>query len=146
MTIKTVILDIDGTLVDTNFHHTLAWFRAFRHHSLTLPLWRIHRHIGMGGDHFVEALAGAAAEKELGDDIRSTEESCYMDLIDEVQPMDGRVSSFSSSRPAATRSFWLVPPRPTSSITISTSSMCERSSTLGRARRMSRRPSPSPTS
>ncbi len=89
MTIKTVILDIDGTLVDTNFHHALAWFRAFRHHSLTLPLWRIHRHIGMGGDHFVEALAGAAAEKELGDDIRSTEESCYMDLIDEVQPMDG---------------------------------------------------------
>jgi HAD superfamily hydrolase (TIGR01509 family) len=89
MTIKTVILDIDGTLVDTNFHHALAWFRAFRHHGLTLPLWRIHRHIGMGGDHFVEALAGAAAEKELGDDIRSTEESCYMDLIDEVQPMDG---------------------------------------------------------
>jgi phosphoglycolate phosphatase-like HAD superfamily hydrolase len=86
---KTVILDIDGTLVDTNFHHALAWFRAFRRHGLTLPLWRIHRHIGMGGDHFVEALVGAAAEKELGDDIRSTEESCYMELINEVQPMDG---------------------------------------------------------
>ena len=86
---KTVILDIDGTLVDTNFHHALAWFRAFRHHGLTLPLWRIHRHIGMGGDQFVEALAGATVEEELGDDIRSTEESRYMDLIDEVQPMEG---------------------------------------------------------
>ena len=86
---KTVILDIDGTLVDTNFHHALAWFRAFRHHGHILPLWRIHRHIGMGGDQFVEALAGAAVEEELGDDIRETEESCYMDLIDEVQPMEG---------------------------------------------------------
>jgi len=86
---KTVILDIDGTLVDTNFHHALAWFRAFRDHDLTLPLWRIHRHIGMGGDQFVEALAGADVERRLGDDIRSTEADRYMDLIGEVQPMAG---------------------------------------------------------
>jgi hypothetical protein len=37
-------LDIDGTLVDTNYHHAIAWFRAFRRHDATLPLWRIHRH------------------------------------------------------------------------------------------------------
>jgi len=43
------ILDIDGTLVDTNYHHTLAWFHAFKTHGQVLPLWRIHRHIGMGG-------------------------------------------------------------------------------------------------
>jgi HAD superfamily hydrolase (TIGR01549 family) len=86
---KTVILDIDGTLVDTNFHHAVAWFRAFRDHDLTLPLWRIHRHIGMGGDQLVEALAGADVEKRLGDDIRSAEADRYKDLIDEVQPMAG---------------------------------------------------------
>lgn len=89
MSNKTVILDIDGTLVDTNFHHAVAWFRAFRHHDLTLPLWRIHRHIGMGGDQLVEALAGPDVERRLGDDIRSTEAERYMDLIDEVQPMAG---------------------------------------------------------
>jgi beta-phosphoglucomutase-like phosphatase (HAD superfamily) len=52
------ILDIDGTLVDTNYHHAVAWFRAFRHFDVTLPLYRIHRHIGMGGDQLVGALAG----------------------------------------------------------------------------------------
>ena len=52
------ILDIDGTLVDTNYQHALAWFRAFREHGELLPIWRIHRHIGMGGDHLVKALCG----------------------------------------------------------------------------------------
>ena len=47
------ILDIDGTLVDTNYHHAIAWFRAFRQHGIVLPIWRIHRHIGMGGDQLV---------------------------------------------------------------------------------------------
>jgi HAD superfamily hydrolase (TIGR01549 family) len=89
MTHKTAILDIDGTLVDTNYHHALAWFRAFRDNGLTLPLWRVHRHIGMGGDHLVESLAGEEVEQRLGDDIRSSEESRYMDLIEEVQPMGG---------------------------------------------------------
>jgi beta-phosphoglucomutase-like phosphatase (HAD superfamily) len=53
-----VILDIDGTLVDTNYEHTIAWYQAFRQHHVLLPLWRIHRHIGMGGDQLVGALAG----------------------------------------------------------------------------------------
>jgi beta-phosphoglucomutase-like phosphatase (HAD superfamily) len=50
------LLDVDGTLVDTNYHHALAWWRAFRAHGITLPLWRIHRHVGMGGDQLVPAL------------------------------------------------------------------------------------------
>jgi beta-phosphoglucomutase-like phosphatase (HAD superfamily) len=50
------ILDIDGTLVDTNYQHTIAWYRAFRQSGVTLPLWRIHRHIGMGGEQLVAAL------------------------------------------------------------------------------------------
>ena len=51
------ILDIDGTLVDTNYHHTIAWSRAFAQFGIVLPLWRIHRHIGMGGDHVVPESA-----------------------------------------------------------------------------------------
>jgi phosphoglycolate phosphatase-like HAD superfamily hydrolase len=43
----------------------------------------------MGGDHLVEPLAGEDVEQRLGDDIRSSEESRYMDLIEEVQPMEG---------------------------------------------------------
>jgi HAD superfamily hydrolase (TIGR01549 family) len=83
------ILDIDGTLVDTNYHHALAWFRAFRQHGELLPIWRIHRHIGMGGDHLVEALCGDEIEEEKGEDIRTAEKALYMALIDEVEPLEG---------------------------------------------------------
>jgi HAD superfamily hydrolase (TIGR01549 family) len=83
------ILDIDGTLVDTNYHHTVAWYRAFRQHDVILPLWRIHRHIGMGGDQLVAALAGDEVEEEKGDDIRSAEKALYLALIEEVEPMEG---------------------------------------------------------
>jgi HAD superfamily hydrolase (TIGR01509 family) len=83
------ILDIDGTLVDTNYHHTLAWFRAFRRHDITLAMWRIHTHIGMGGDQVVTALCGEETEREDGDEIRETEKEEYAQLIGEVQTMKG---------------------------------------------------------
>ena len=82
------ILDIDGTLVDTNYHHTLSWARAFARHDIVLPLWRIHRHIGMGGDQLVVAVCGEEVETRSGDAIRDAEGEEYMQLIDEVAPMD----------------------------------------------------------
>src|SRR5436190_12994074 len=82
------ILDIDGTLVDTNYQHAVAWFRAFRQHGIVLPVWRIHRHIGMGGDQLVGALTDDRTEDEKGDEIRTAEKALYMELIDEVEPMD----------------------------------------------------------
>jgi HAD superfamily hydrolase (TIGR01509 family) len=83
------ILDIDGTLVDTNYHHAIAWFRAFADHDLVLPIWRIHRHIGMGGDQMVASLCGDEVEQRLGDDLRDAEKAAYGELIGEVRTMDG---------------------------------------------------------
>ena len=83
------ILDVDGTLVDTNYHHALAWYRAFRQHEVTLPIWRIHRAIGMGGDQLVAHLAGDDVEEEKGDDIRDAEKPLYLQMIEEVEPFDG---------------------------------------------------------
>src|SRR3954463_7074457 len=83
------ILDIDGTLVDTNFHHALAWFRAFHQHDIVLPIWRIHRHIGMGGDQLVAALCDDRTEEEKGDDIRDAEKVLYSELIGEVETLKG---------------------------------------------------------
>jgi HAD superfamily hydrolase (TIGR01509 family) len=83
------ILDVDGTLVDTNYHHTLAWYRAFRQSEVVLPIWRIHRHIGMGGDQLVKALGGDELEKEKGDDIRAAESVLYGELMSEVEPLEG---------------------------------------------------------
>jgi HAD superfamily hydrolase (TIGR01509 family) len=81
------ILDIDGTLVDTNYQHALAWYRAFRKHGLVLPIWRIHRHIGMGGDQLLPALSDEDFEREHGDDVREDEKGLYVEMIGEVEPM-----------------------------------------------------------
>ena len=79
------LLDVDGTLVDTNYHHAIAWYRAFREHGLPMPVWQIHRHIGMGGDQLVAAVAGKRVEDRQGDSIRAAETALYADLIGEVQ-------------------------------------------------------------
>ncbi|HYH32346.1 MAG TPA: HAD family hydrolase [Pseudonocardia sp.] len=85
----TAIFDVDGTLVDTNYHHALAWFRAFRRHDLTLPVWRLHRAIGMGGDQLVAAVAGDAVEQRLGDALRAGWAEEFDPLLEEVRPFDG---------------------------------------------------------
>jgi HAD superfamily hydrolase (TIGR01509 family) len=83
------ILDIDGTLVDTNYHHAVAWYRAFHQHEIVLPIWRIHTHMGMGGDQLVGSLCGQRTEEEKGDDIRAAEKVLYAELIGEVEPLKG---------------------------------------------------------
>ena len=83
------ILDVDGTLVDTNYQHALAWYRAFRQNGVLLPVWRIHRQIGMGGDQLVGALCGEETERDKGERIRSAEKELYLEMIDEVEPLHG---------------------------------------------------------
>jgi HAD superfamily hydrolase (TIGR01509 family) len=87
--VPAAILDVDGTLVDTNYHHALAWFRAFAAESIVLPMWRLHRHVGMGGDKFVAAVAGDEVEERLGDRLREAWEERFDELIDETEPLDG---------------------------------------------------------
>jgi HAD superfamily hydrolase (TIGR01509 family) len=87
--VAAAILDVDGTLVDSNYQHVIAWYRAFRDHDVTPPMWRIHRHIGMGGDQLVAAVAGQAVERESGDSIREAEKRLYGELIDEVSAFEG---------------------------------------------------------
>jgi HAD superfamily hydrolase (TIGR01549 family) len=87
--IDTVILDIDGTLVDSNYHHTVAWSRAFRAAGRTVPGWRIHRALGMGGDRLVAAVAGQAVEDEAGDTIRDAWEKEYDAMLDEPRAFAG---------------------------------------------------------
>ena len=89
MSASAAILDIDGTLIDTNYQHALAWGRAFREHGVTLPFWRLHRHIGMGGDQLIAAVAGEDVEERLGDRIRESEGRLYAEMIGEVVPLPG---------------------------------------------------------
>ncbi|HZB23047.1 MAG TPA: HAD family hydrolase [Gaiellaceae bacterium] len=83
------VLDLDGTLVDTNYHHAVAWHRAFGRHGIVLPVWRLHRHVGMGGDKFVAAVAGEDVERRLGDRVRAEWEALFDEMIGEVEPLAG---------------------------------------------------------
>jgi HAD superfamily hydrolase (TIGR01549 family) len=85
--VPAALLDVDGTLIDSSYHHAIAWYRAFRNHGIVLPLWRIHRHIGMGGDQLVPALV-PGIEKDVHEAIEETRGERYADLLDEVQALD----------------------------------------------------------
>ncbi len=85
----TIVLDVDGTLVDTNYQHAIAWHRAFRGHGHRVAIWEIHRHIGMGGDQLVGALVGEEGERADGEALREAHSAAYAELIDEVEAMEG---------------------------------------------------------
>ena len=84
-----VLLDLDGTLVDANYQHALAWFRALRAHGIVVPVWRLHRHIGMGGDQLVTAVAGEDVERRCGDDLREAQHREFLNMRDECEPLEG---------------------------------------------------------
>ena len=81
---RAALLDVDGTLIDANYQHALAWYRAFKRHGIVVPLWRIHRHVGMGGDQLIPALVGDGVDEDAISDARKEE---YRKLIDEDSPL-----------------------------------------------------------
>jgi HAD superfamily hydrolase (TIGR01549 family) len=85
----TVLLDVDGTLVDSNYQHAIAWHRAFREHGYRAAIWELHRHVGMGGDQFIKALLGEEAEDADGDELRDAHSEAYSKLIGEVDAIEG---------------------------------------------------------
>ncbi|MEV6412549.1 HAD family hydrolase [Kribbella sp. NPDC051718] len=83
------VLDIDGTLVDSNYHHALAWYRALRSVGETYPVWRLHRLIGMGGDQVVTAIGGEDLERRVGDRVREEQGKEVDALLDEMALLPG---------------------------------------------------------
>ncbi len=80
----TVLLDVDGTLVDSSYLHTLAWWYACREHGIAVKMVTLHRLIGMGGDQLVPALIGR--EMPELDDAHSR---YYRDYIEQVPVLPG---------------------------------------------------------
>ncbi|ONI87003.1 HAD family hydrolase [Actinosynnema sp. ALI-1.44] len=83
------VLDIDGTLIDSNYHHALAWYRALRQVGEVWPVWRLHRLIGMGGDQLLTALGGEDLERRVGDEARERQGKEADALLDEMAPLPG---------------------------------------------------------
>lgn len=84
-----LLLDMDGTLIDSTYHHAIAWERAFDEVGRHAPLWRVHRAIGMGGDQLVASIFGQGVEDALGDRLRERWQVHYERMLPEVQPLPG---------------------------------------------------------
>ncbi len=67
--LRGVILDVDGTLVDSNDAHAHAWVEAFAEYGVTVEFEKVRRLIGMGGDKLMPAVSGIEEESELGKKI-----------------------------------------------------------------------------
>lgn len=91
----TIIFDVDGTLVDSNYQNALAWYRALRRYDITVPVWQIHRAIGMGGDQLISHVAGEQAEHQHGDALRAAWRK-------EFDPMLPEIAAFADAVPLLT--------------------------------------------
>lgn len=87
--VDTVVMDVDGTLVDSNYQHALAWYRAFRRYGVTEPVWQIHRAVGMGGDQLVAHVADDEVERQHGDALRDAWTEEFDPMLPEVAPLPG---------------------------------------------------------
>ncbi len=83
------MLDVDGTLVDSNYLHVVAWQGAFAHHGHRVASWEIHRAVGMGSDKLVPALLGDAAAEEIGAAVSAEHDTRFRRVIADVEPLPG---------------------------------------------------------
>jgi HAD superfamily hydrolase (TIGR01509 family) len=87
---KGVILDVDGTLVDSNDHHAESWVDAFRAHGYDVGIGRVRPLIGMGGDRLLFALASVDADSVEGRAIEATRRTIFLrDYLPRVRPFPG---------------------------------------------------------
>lgn len=79
-----VLLDVDGTLVDSVWLHTVAWVAAFREAGHDVPAHRVHPLIGMGADRLMAALIDAA-----DDAIADRHAEIHLSRRDDIRPLPG---------------------------------------------------------
>jgi HAD superfamily hydrolase (TIGR01549 family) len=91
--IQAVLLDVDGTLVDNNPLHVLAWRRAFQRIGLQIAANDILHLVGMGGDQLVTALLGDDFDWATAERARAyhAEEYVGKKLIDHSEPCPGAI-------------------------------------------------------
>ncbi|MBT8162624.1 MULTISPECIES: HAD family hydrolase [Arthrobacter] len=83
-----VLFDVDGTLVDSTYFHTIAWWQAFRQHELEVPMALIHRHIGMGGDKLLERLLPVKCYEGVRDAVKSAHGAIFSTFWPAIRPFE----------------------------------------------------------
>ncbi|MFF6772383.1 HAD family hydrolase [Streptomyces sp. NPDC012637] len=83
------LFDVDGTLMDTNYLHTLAWWQALRRHGHDVPMARIHRAIGMGADRLLDEVLGSRRRREEDRAVADAHGALYAAWYDNLRPFEG---------------------------------------------------------
>ena len=86
---KAVLFDVDGTLVDTNYLHTVAWWEAFAWAGHNVPMAPIHRAIGMGSDRLLDALLPTGRDPDADEAIRTAHAALYSVYWPRLRPLPG---------------------------------------------------------
>ncbi|MGB7818602.1 MAG: HAD family hydrolase [Ornithinibacter sp.] len=84
-----VVLDLDGTLVDTTYVHTLCWWQAFRQYGRTPTMAAVHRAIGMGADRLVGHVLGPERDPGADTDVTVAHDALFAQWHDRVTPLRG---------------------------------------------------------
>jgi HAD superfamily hydrolase (TIGR01509 family) len=87
-----LLFDLDGTLIDSVYHHVLAWREALEEAGIELAVWRIHRRIGMSGGLFINALlreTGRDVSTEQAEQIQQSHAAAFDRRSSQVRPLPG---------------------------------------------------------
>ncbi|MGD9483873.1 HAD family hydrolase [Streptomyces sp. TRM70308] len=86
---RAALFDVDGTLVDTNYLHTVAWWEAFRQAGHPVPMADVHRTVGMGADRLPAHLLGDALDARVGDRVRQAHTALYARYFPKLTALPG---------------------------------------------------------
>lgn len=90
MSQQAIVIDLDGTLVDSVHHHVTAWHRALVAHGYDdVPMVRVHAGIGMGGDRLVPWLLGGPVEAEVQEELSERHAMLFRQIADDLRPTRG---------------------------------------------------------
>jgi phosphoglycolate phosphatase-like HAD superfamily hydrolase len=84
-----VLFDVDGTLVDTSYLHTVTWWQALHGYGYDVPMARIHRAIGMGSDKLVDHLLEGEPDRGHDDEVKAAHLSLYAAYWERLRPLPG---------------------------------------------------------
>ncbi|SLK14442.1 HAD family hydrolase [Arthrobacter sp. P2b] len=84
-----VLFDVDGTLIDSSYIHTISWWGAFRQHGYDIPMASIHHYVGMGGDRLVDSLLPSDRDRDADRDIMSSHGALYASHWPALRAFDG---------------------------------------------------------
>jgi HAD superfamily hydrolase (TIGR01509 family) len=87
--LKAVLFDLDGTLVDTTYLHTITWWQALHERGRVVPMARIHRAIGMGSDNLLRQVLGTDHDTRDDSEICAAHGRFFAQLHDWVSPTPG---------------------------------------------------------